>query len=109
MNVWIPGYQKVKLPSRFGTQLLVCAQVKSFKEYVDLYIKNKVDDNGAPIQLVHEVCSDRWEVAVTLSDKGFQQASFVNSIATTKVRTITSCFSSSWEFLSFFYILEYYF
>lgn len=30
--------------------------------------------------------NDRWEVALTVSDKGFQQVSFVNSIATSKVR-----------------------
>ncbi|XP_041374338.1 DNA topoisomerase 2-alpha-like isoform X2 [Gigantopelta aegis] len=58
--------------------------VKNFKDYVDLYIKNKNDEAGAPLKLVHENPNDRWEVAVTLSDKGFQQASFVNSIATTK-------------------------
>ncbi|KAK3082863.1 hypothetical protein FSP39_007418 [Pinctada imbricata] len=58
--------------------------VKSFKDYVNLYIKDKTDDNGMPLTLVHEMANDRWEVAVTLSDKGFQQVSFVNSIATTK-------------------------
>lgn len=63
------------------------SQIKGFKDYVDLYIKNKVDDTtNAPLKLVHEVVNDRWEVGVTLSDKGFQQVSFVNSIATTKVR-----------------------
>ena len=44
-----------------------------------------MDDNGATLKVVHEVVNDRWEVAVTMSEKGFQQASFVNSIATTKV------------------------
>ncbi|XP_052812946.1 DNA topoisomerase 2-alpha-like isoform X2 [Mya arenaria] len=58
--------------------------VKSFKDYVDLYVKDKIDDNGAPLKVVHDVVNERWEVAVCLSDKGFQQASFVNSIATTK-------------------------
>ena len=37
------------------------------------------------MKVVHEIVNDRWEVAVTMSEKGFQQASFVNSIATTKV------------------------
>ena len=32
----------------------------------------------------HEKINDRWEVAVTTSETGFQQMSFVNSIATTK-------------------------
>ena len=33
---------------------------------------------------IFETVSDRWEIAVAPSDKGFQQVSFVNSIATTK-------------------------
>jgi len=57
--------------------------VKNFKDYVDFYIKKKEDD---PLKVVYENCGPRWEVALTLSDKGFQQISFVNSIATTKVR-----------------------
>ncbi|XP_057320672.1 DNA topoisomerase 2 [Microplitis mediator] len=58
--------------------------VKNFKDYVDLYIKGKEDDAGNPLKIAYEACGPRWEVAVTLSDKGFQQMSFVNSIATTK-------------------------
>ena len=64
---------------------VLCFQIKSFKDYVDLFIKDKVDDMGAPLKMVHEKVNERWEVAVTLSDKGFQQMSFVNAIATTKV------------------------
>ncbi|XP_073968763.1 DNA topoisomerase 2 isoform X2 [Rhodnius prolixus] len=63
-----------------GTRL----PVKNFKDYIDLYIKDKSDDAGIPLKVVHESVSDRWEVAVTISEKGFQQVSFVNSIATTK-------------------------
>ncbi|XP_015928118.1 DNA topoisomerase 2-alpha [Parasteatoda tepidariorum] len=58
--------------------------VKGFKDYIELYLKDKMDDNGEPLKVVHEVVNDRWEVAVTNSDHGFQQVSFVNSIATTK-------------------------
>ncbi|GLV36144.1 Topoisomerase 2 [Carabus blaptoides fortunei] len=58
-------------------------KIKSFKDYVDMYVRS-VDDNGTKPSIVHEVVNDRWEVAVTLSEKGFQQVSFVNSIATTK-------------------------
>lgn len=58
--------------------------VKNFKDYIDLYIKENADDSGAPLKVVYENAGDRWEVAVTLSDRGFQQVSFVNSIATTK-------------------------
>lgn len=58
--------------------------VKNFKDYVDLYLKDKVDDADNPVKAVYECVNERWEVAVALSDKGFQQMSFVNSIATTK-------------------------
>ncbi|XP_017797949.1 PREDICTED: DNA topoisomerase 2 [Habropoda laboriosa] len=58
--------------------------IKNFKDYVDFYIKGKEDDMGSPLKLVYENCGPRWEIAITLSDKGFQQMSFVNSIATTK-------------------------
>ena len=66
-----------------------CLQVKGFKDYIDLYLKDKTDETGAPIKMVHEVVNDRWEVAVAMSEKGFQQVSFVNSIATTKVNLKT--------------------
>ncbi|CAG9855568.1 unnamed protein product [Phyllotreta striolata] len=58
--------------------------VKNFKDYIDLYIKGKEDEAGNPLKIVHEQSSERWEIGFTLSDKGFQQVSFVNSIATTK-------------------------
>lgn len=58
--------------------------VKNFKDYVDLYIKDKIDENGSPLKMAYEDCHERWQIAVTLSDRGFQQVSFVNSIATTK-------------------------
>lgn len=58
--------------------------IKSFKDYIDLYIKDTQDELGAPVKISYESASERWEVAVTISDRGFQQVSFVNSIATTK-------------------------
>lgn len=61
--------------------------IKNFKDYVDLFVKGKEDDVGNPLKIAYEACGPRWEVAVTLSDKGFQQVSFVNSIATTKVNS----------------------
>lgn len=48
-------------------------------------MKEKVDETGSPLTVVHETVNERWEVCLTLSEKGFQQVSFVNSIATTKV------------------------
>lgn len=53
-----------------------------------MYTKGKEDDSGNPLKLVYENAGLRWEVAVTLSDTGFKQVSFVNSIATTKVNLI---------------------
>ncbi|XP_068119452.1 DNA topoisomerase 2-alpha [Hyperolius riggenbachi] len=58
--------------------------VTGFRSYVDLYVKEKVDETGNPLKVIHEAVNDRWEVCLTMSEKGFQQVSFVNSIATTK-------------------------
>jgi len=58
--------------------------VKNFKEYVDLYLKERTDDAGNAIKFHYEKVNDRWEVACCLSENGFQQVSFANSIATTK-------------------------
>lgn len=53
--------------------------IKSFKEYTDLYLLAKV---GVP--QIFEKCSERWEVCVSLTEGTFQQVSFVNSICTTR-------------------------
>ncbi|XP_030076913.1 DNA topoisomerase 2-alpha [Microcaecilia unicolor] len=58
--------------------------VNGFRSYVELYSKDKVDETGNPLKIIHEVVNHRWEVCLTMSEKGFQQISFVNSIATTK-------------------------
>ncbi|XP_004074154.1 DNA topoisomerase 2-beta [Oryzias latipes] len=58
--------------------------VNGFRSYVDLYVKEKLDETGVPLKVVNEMVNDRWEVCLTMSEKGFQQISFVNSIATTK-------------------------
>lgn len=50
-----------------------------------MYLKDKLDEVGNPLTVVHEIVNDRWEVCLTMSEKGFQQVSFTNSIATTKV------------------------
>lgn len=65
--------------------------MKSFQDYIQLYLKDgngdsDDEDSEGKRKIVHEVVNGRWEVAVTVSNKGFQQASFVNSIATTKVK-----------------------
>ncbi|KAF7657622.1 hypothetical protein LDENG_00024190 [Lucifuga dentata] len=58
--------------------------IVGFRSYVNMYLKDKVDETGQPLSVIHEVVSERWEVCLTMSEKGFQQVSFVNSIATTK-------------------------
>ncbi|OCT75872.1 DNA topoisomerase 2-beta isoform X1 [Xenopus laevis] len=58
--------------------------VNGFRSYVDLYVKDKLDETGVALKVTHEVANERWDVCLTLSEKGFQQISFVNSIATTK-------------------------
>lgn len=63
-----------------GTKL----PIKNFKDYIDLYLKDTNDDSGTPLKVIYENVNERWEIALTLSDRGFQQVSFVNSIATTK-------------------------
>ncbi|XP_053728166.1 DNA topoisomerase 2-alpha isoform X2 [Synchiropus splendidus] len=63
-----------------GTRL----PVTGFRSYVDMYLKNNMNEIGQDLEVVHEVVNNRWEVCLTMSEKGFQQVSFVNSIATTK-------------------------
>ena len=58
--------------------------VKGFKDYVDLYLNDQTDETGQQVKCHYERCGVRWEVAVAPSSDGFQQMSFVNSIATTK-------------------------
>ncbi|KAM4549593.1 DNA topoisomerase 2-beta [Fundulus diaphanus] len=58
--------------------------INGFRSYVDLYVKDKLDETGVPLKVINETVNDRWEVCLTMSEKGFQQISFVNSIATTK-------------------------
>ena len=66
-------------------RLISIDQIKNFKDYVELYTKGKMDDFDQPLKVVYETVNDRWEVGITSSNSGFQQVSFVNSIATTKV------------------------
>lgn len=47
-------------------------------------LQGREDDDGNQLKCVSEVVNERWEIAFAPSDKGFQQVSFVNSIATTK-------------------------
>ena len=59
--------------------------MQGFKQYVDQYAKHNLDSDKEPHKVIFEQANERWEVALTVSERGFQQVSFVNSIATTKV------------------------
>ncbi|CCJ28239.1 unnamed protein product [Pneumocystis jirovecii] len=59
-------------------------KVKSFKQYIEMYLNSDDSENNLKPTIIHEVVNDRWEVAFTVSDGQFNQVSFVNSIATTR-------------------------
>lgn len=75
-------------------------KVNGFRSYVDLYVKDKLDETGVALKVVNETVNDRWEVCLTMSEKGFQQISFVNSIATTKVSNYKQ-WKTDWTFVLF--------
>ncbi|TKR77495.1 hypothetical protein L596_018459 [Steinernema carpocapsae] len=52
-------------------------EISSFRDYVDLY-------HDAANHVEHCKVTPRWEIALTTSDSGFQQVSFVNNISTLK-------------------------
>ncbi|KAL6515775.1 DNA topoisomerase 2 [Orobanche hederae] len=62
----------------------ICSKVKSFPDYVDLYLKSAGKFKDVKFPRITEKVNDRWEICVSLSDGQFQQVSFVNSIATIK-------------------------
>ena len=75
---------------------MLALQIRSFRDYIDLYLKNAENPFGedgerSADQVVHDKVNNRWEVCVTPSSSGFQQVSFVNSIATTKVCQTVIC------------------
>jgi DNA topoisomerase-2 len=67
----IAGVSKGLKVSLNGSRL----NIKSFKDYVKMYVSDEV---------IFETVNDRWEIAVSYTDGGFNQNSFVNSICTTK-------------------------
>ncbi|PWZ27424.1 DNA topoisomerase 2 [Zea mays] len=56
--------------------------IKSFCDYVDLYMKSANCDRPDNFKKIYEQVNDRWEVCVSQSEGQFQQVSFVNRIAT---------------------------
>ncbi|XP_074575291.1 DNA topoisomerase 2-like [Curcuma longa] len=58
--------------------------VKTFSDYVNLYLKSASKDKSEPLPRIAEKVNERWEICVSLSEGQFQQVSFVNGIATIK-------------------------
>jgi DNA topoisomerase-2 len=59
--------------------------IASFEDYVKLYVgKSGGGENDDAPPVIYERCSDRWEIAVSISEGSFSQVSFVNSINTIK-------------------------
>jgi DNA topoisomerase II len=58
--------------------------ITKFQEYVGMFTKGRTDEDGNEMRVAYERVNERWEVACTVSDAGFQQLSFVNNITTTK-------------------------
>lgn len=65
-------------------------QIKGFKEYTEMYLKNKMFNNEIEYPKLHENPHSRWELMVTMADSQFQQVSFVNGICTTRGGTHVS-------------------
>jgi DNA topoisomerase-2 len=58
-------------------------EVKSFRDYVGMYLPIEGANGQAP-PLIHQIMSDRWELAVSISDGHADQVSYVNSISTSR-------------------------
>ena len=60
--------------------------IDNFKDYVDLYIKDKYFDEEAKVEFpkIEANSTERWEVIFSMTDGTFQQVSFVNGICTSK-------------------------
>ncbi|XVE99509.1 hypothetical protein REPUB_Repub03eG0205100 [Reevesia pubescens] len=58
--------------------------VKSFLDYVNLYLGAAAKTKDEPLPRILEKVNARWEICVSLSEGQFQQVSFVNGIATIK-------------------------
>ena len=61
--------------------------VKSFKDYVNLYVKDADSEDGPKMVYLEAEGNKRWQLCASVADGEFQQVSFVNSICTMKVRT----------------------
>jgi len=60
--------------------------IKSFEDYIDLFLKNKYFDEENKIEFPKLIANstERWEVGISMTDGTFQQVSYVNGICTNK-------------------------
>ncbi|KAL6523252.1 DNA topoisomerase 2 [Orobanche gracilis] len=58
--------------------------VKSFGDYVDLYLEARFGEKKDSIPRFVKRFNDRWEICVCVRDTHFEQVSFVNAISTVK-------------------------
>lgn len=73
----VAGCTDKTLKCYLNDELIAC---RTFPEYVDLYPTMGEEKKASSYARVN----DRWELCVRVSNIGFQQVSFVNSIATTR-------------------------
>lgn len=86
----IAGVTTGKLSVSLQNQKL---KISKFPQYVSLYKQpasqeeedgDDADDVKKGREIIYEKADDRWQIGIGCTDDGFQQVSFVNSIATTK-------------------------
>ncbi|RNA39637.1 DNA topoisomerase 2-alpha-like, partial [Brachionus plicatilis] len=63
--------------------------ISKFEDYCKLYVSNNTNEpdflgSNSQVKILYDNPNPRWEIAISFSDIGFQQVSFVNSIATSK-------------------------
>lgn len=71
----------------FSVFVLLSFQINGFQDYIRLYrnVNENMDDDENGRACVFSEVNPRWQVGIARSDIGFEQISFVNNIATTKV------------------------
>jgi len=52
-------------------------KVHGFRSYVDLYVKDKLDETGVSLKVVNETVNDRWEVCLTMSVCGARKGNWI--------------------------------
>ena len=53
------GARNQHIHERFSILSILFGQIKNFRDYVDLFVKNKEDENEQPLKVVYESVNDR--------------------------------------------------